>query len=77
MNDEGTHKVVLHELDRGGVSGYRVTDHGTDIGTVRPFRLAAGQFGSGWAAESTAGEQSTGFPSREAAADWLVQRARR
>jgi hypothetical protein len=66
----------FHELDAGGASGYRVTYDGADVGAVRPFRMGAGQFGSGWAAEDVAGERSTGFPTREAAADWLVERAR-
>jgi hypothetical protein len=80
MNDDAAPEAVgaaFQELDPGGASGYRVTVDGADVGTVRPFRLGAGQFGSGWAAESPAGERSTGFATREAAADWLVERTRR
>ena len=47
-----------------------------DRSRARPFRLSAGQFGAGWMAEDQAGQQSTGFPSREDAAKWLLERAR-
>src|SRR5262245_12205489 len=76
MSDEGS-GVTFDELGADATSGFRVTQDGTEIGIVRPFRLGAGQFGSGWAAEDPSGAQSTGFPTREAAADWLVERAGR
>jgi hypothetical protein len=77
MSDERSTRVTFEELDADGASGFRVSDGDQDLGLVRPFRIGAGQFGSGWAAETSDGEQSTGFPTREAAADWLVARARR
>ena len=77
MSDDGATQVTFEELGTDGTSGFQVSDGDRDLGLVRPFRLGAGQFGSGWAAETPAGEQSTGFPTRDAAADWLAERARR
>ena len=77
MSDDGATQVTFEELDADGTSGFHVSDGDRDLGLVRPFRIGAGQFGSGWAAETPDGEQSTGFPTRDAAADWLVERARR
>lgn len=47
------------------------------IGTVAPFRMAAGQFGSSWVATTPAGKRSGTFASRQAAAGWLVRQADR
>ena len=77
MNEDDPATVTFEALDADGTSGYQVSEGDRDVGVVRPFRLGAGQFGSGWAAETPDGEQSTGFPDRDAAADWLITRAPR
>ena len=50
---------------------------GVMVGTVAQFRMGAAQFGTTWMATTLNGKTSTRFTSRDAAAAWLVQEARR
>jgi hypothetical protein len=63
--ETGRHNVV--EAVRGGVV----------IGTIGPFGLSAGQFGSRWMATMPDGTRSGAMISRDAAAAWLAEQADR
>lgn len=59
-----------------GAGKYEVLYKGTSVGTVGRFRLAAGQFGSRWVATTPGRKRSAQYATRDAAAMWLIERAR-
>ena len=60
-----------------GAGQYDVLYGGTVIGKVGRFRLSAGQFGSRWVATTPRRKRSGQYATRDAAAMWLVEQARR
>jgi hypothetical protein len=68
--------VTYRKTTPPGASQYEVIYEGDVIGKVGRFRMGAGQFGSTWAATTPTRQRSTRFSTRDAAAAWLVERAR-
>ncbi|MEX1296256.1 MAG: hypothetical protein AB1Z67_08810 [Candidatus Limnocylindrales bacterium] len=60
-----------------GAGQYEVLYKDTVIGKVGRFRLGAGQFGSRWVATTPRRRKSGQYATRDAAAMWLVEQARR
>ena len=60
-----------------GAGRFDVVLDGRIIGVVGRFTMGAAQFGSTWMGRTPDGRTSTRFPSRDAAAAWLVEEAGR
>ena len=73
MADERAPDLRFRETGPVGAGRFEVLRGDRVIGTVAPFRMAAGQFGSTWVATTPAGRRSGTFPTRAAAAAWLVK----
>lgn len=68
--------ITYRRTSPPGAGNYEVLYKDVPIGTVGRFRLAAGQFGSRWVATTPRRQRSVKFATRDAAATWLVERAR-
>lgn len=66
--------ISYHETGGPGSHDFEVRREGHVLGRVRRFTMGAGQFGATWIATTASGEQRTGLPTREAAAEWLLGR---
>jgi hypothetical protein len=65
--------LTYQESGGPGSHDYEVRRGDEVVGRVERFVMGAGQFGATWAAtRADSGAQQTGFPTREAAAAWLV-----
>ena len=68
--------ISYHGTGGPGSHDFEVRREGHVLGRVRRFTMGAGQFGATWMATTASGEQRTGLPTREAAAEWLLGRVR-
>ncbi len=69
--------VTFHASPSHNPAEHHVHHDGVMVGSVAQFRMGAAQFGVTWMATTPNGKVSTRFPSRDAAAAWLVQEAAR
>ena len=69
--------ITFHKSRSPNPGEHHVHHDGVMVGSVAQFRMGAAQFGTTWMATTPTGKTSTRFASREAAASWLVQEARR
>jgi len=72
-----TVKIRYRKTTPPGAGHYEVLDRDHVIGKVGRFRLGAGQFGSRWVATTPTRKRSAQYLTRDAAAAWLVEQARR
>jgi hypothetical protein len=66
--------ITYREMGGPGSPDHEVLSEGRVIGRVQRFTMSAGQFGTTWTAIAGSGEQQRGFPTRESAAAWLIDR---
>ena len=69
--------VKYRKTSPPGAGKYEVVYQDVAIGVVGRFRLGAGQFGSRWVATTPRRKKSGQYTTRDAAAGWLVDQARR
>ena len=67
---------VSYRKAKSGSTSYVVLYRGQSIGTVGRFTMGAGQFGQGWMAATPSRKKSIRYPTRDAAAAWLVNQTR-
>lgn len=76
MAADRTTPVRYRRTDPPGAGQYEVLLGDRVVGRVGRFRMAAGQFGSGWVATTTGRRRSGTYATRDAAAAWLLEQAR-